>query len=208
MSWAESVVLYHGGPAVENWNVPAMCAKNPGIAACLQGDMNAENYIKAARKYYELDAFEGAIWNALPPSTKSFEWDKFEGYPFERSSDTGTTMCSRTARFNANLFGVYVPQGESANKSRELYRYTDKQEFTGLDSIPKDQNVADIFVESHSAHGHRALAIRAKHDGQWYILDPYNNHEDARPFPASTYRKKILGAYGHKAVGPLAGMLA
>lgn len=216
ISWADSFLLYHGGPNVANWNIQKYLDANPGIGKYFTGELTAENYMKAASKYYELDGMQTAIWEALPPSTRSLEWDKFEGYPMEKSND-GMTYCSRTAALNASVFGISVPRAESAKKSRE--QYGSEAFFADASQIPAGSNVADVFLSSTtkngSIHGHRALALRAKHDGEWYILDPYYTSQ-SNPISLKEYQNiyssrnggKIEAFYPYKAHGYASKLLS
>lgn len=131
--------------------------------------------------------------------------------PFERS-DTGTTLCSKTAFLNAQKFGINVPRGNakdavesppisskfiSTNKDREKLK--DPAYYS---QFAPDANFVDLSIQSNTAagkiYGHRAVAFLNQMDHQWYILDPYMGERAGikKPTPESPvllseYQKRI-----------------
>jgi len=109
---------------------------------------------------------------------------------FERNSETWVTWCSKTARENAETFGLNLPNWNAYDAGKEPWENC-------LHTIPEDRvnikpnknrseislddfknisndnvNFADIFTKSSSNYWHRAMAF--KDDWwQWYVLDPY-----------------------------------
>lgn len=137
--------------------------------------------------------------------------------PFAKNSKTWVTRCSKTARYNWENFGLNLPTGD-AYKAWKLPLVTTKK------TLPEDKNkikqkpqsswdwikiwdfksitewnFADIYTDSKSKYGHRAVAF--KDDGwQWYVLDPYtrvNWRLDNSPKKLENYlkAKKIVKAH-------------
>lgn len=118
--------------------------------------------------------------------------------PAERSS-SGTTMCSKTARENAEyLFGLRWPRGDAIEVQNSYGPIGKRRTGNVNDPVeialklptgsPREANVADIFTGSKSQYGHRAMAFRR--DGEWYVLDPYRNKTTA-PVHISQYQMPI-----------------
>lgn len=125
-------------------------------------------------------------------------------------SEKGTTLCAKTARLNAQHFWLNLPAGDAWDiaqtvpKDIKEYKATlpvDKKElrphkswsaltiddFNAMEGV----NVADIYPNSKSQYGHRALAFRDEH-GEWMVLDPYvkvNGEKDTQPKRLEDYMK-------------------
>jgi hypothetical protein len=215
-SWSEAVVYYHTGPGATDADVEGYLVANPAIAWHMPtGTRNLAAYVQAAIKYYDLSGVD-TTWTGLPPSTKTLDWDGFTGAPARievREDGKKMTYCSYTTWLNGTLFGVNLPRGSSANESQSLY---DTAGFKSLDSLGSWDNIADVFLSSSTEngkkYGHRALAIKSKNDGAWYILDPYWGAQ--KPMLASEYLKKyanngsITHVYGHRSASMLSSILA
>lgn len=125
--------------------------------------------------------------------THEFIWKKvsdIKSQPFYKNASTGVTRCSATAKFNWLDFGVELPSWDaydawskvpsvsSYNKTIPDWKKTEKPNSNwpaiSIDSfLPSDDsNFADIYIESSSDYGHRAIAFK-DNLWQWYILDPY-----------------------------------
>ena len=131
-------------------------------------------------------------WAAIPPSTKTLDWETFTGAPARvetRSDGKKMTYCSYTAWLNGTLFGLNLPRASSARESETMY---DSKGVKSLDQLGKSENVADIFLSSSTEnglkYGHRALGVKSKNDGAWYILDPYWGAQ--KPMLATEYLAK------------------
>ena len=115
-------------------------------------------------------------------------WE-IQSYPYYKNSKTWVTWCSATAQMNWQNFGLNLPNGDAYNAWTKPWKdslYTlpkDKKEKkpsknwptindSEFQSISDDANFADIYVESKSNYGHRAVAFRDS-TWQWYVLDPY-----------------------------------
>lgn len=108
--------------------------------------------------------------------------------PFEKNSRTWVTWCSKTARYNWKNFWLELPSGNAFDAGKLPWKDT-------LLTIPENKkwdkpqsswewihisdfkskhrwNFADIYVNSKSNYGHRAVAFKDNW-WQWYILDPY-----------------------------------
>ncbi|MDD2907117.1 MAG: hypothetical protein PHH98_00615 [Candidatus Gracilibacteria bacterium] len=111
-------------------------------------------------------------------------------YPAERS-DSGTTLCSRTARLNLARLGVdgQINQGSSAKASFDLYN-------GDISNFPpkgdSETKVADLYLdasEKNKEYGHRVAAFKDE-KGSWFVLDPYykiGNGDSRSPIPADLY---------------------
>lgn len=144
--------------------------------------------------------------NLLSSGLIGFNADKIQSFPFERSK-SWTTLCAKTAKKNAEKFGIELPSGNARDASQELptaenYKTTlpvDKktdrpqrsrepltiEDFDAMEGV----NVADIFPDSKSQYGHRAVAFR---DDSWerMVLDPYikvNGVRDTKPKKLEDY---------------------
>jgi len=96
-------------------------------------------------------------------------------YPVERS-ESGTTLCSKTAWLNLQkLWVTGHPRLGSANKSMEAYGSNISTTYPP--SGWQDALVWDFYLgwkwgsENFQKYGHRVAGFQK--DGQWYILDPY-----------------------------------
>ncbi len=131
----------------------------------------------------------GTNLNLLSAGIVGFNADKIQSSPFERSS-SGTTLCAKTAKENAEKFGIELPSGNARDASQELPtaenykttlpagKKTDRpqrsrepltiEDFNAMEGV----NVADIYPDSKSKYGHRAVAFRDV-SGERMVLDPY-----------------------------------
>lgn len=115
-------------------------------------------------------------------------WE-IKSYPYYKNSKTWVTWCSATAQMNWQNFGLSLPHGDAYNAWAKPWKESlftlpkDKKEkkpsknwptikSSEFQSVSDDANFADIYVESKSNYGHRAVAFR---DSTWqrYVLDPY-----------------------------------
>lgn len=127
----------------------------------------------------------------------NFMWTpifQIKSSPFYRSSTSKVTWCAATARFNAyNFWFDDFPRGDAykvwtspwdwALDTIPLSKKNDKpsnkwpniffDEFININSNDK-ANFADIYTDSRTTYWHRVVGFKAS-DGQWYVLDPYNN---------------------------------
>lgn len=135
--------------------------------------------------------------------------------PFEKNSKTWVTWCSRTARNNWRNFWIIlpswdaydagklpwknciksIPEDKRENRPQNSWKWIDLPKFKSINKW----NYADIYVESKSNYGHRAVAFRDD-SGQWYVLDPYtrvNWRLDNSPKKLKDYLKarKIVKAH-------------
>ena len=121
---------------------------------------------------------------------EGFDATKFLSDPARKNPQTWVTLCAATAKFNAQKFGLTFPSGNAwdASTSKPIeqeYRASlpafKKEErpnstweplsIADFDAM-KDVNVADIYPDSKSKYGHRAVAFRDQ-TGEWMVLDPY-----------------------------------
>ncbi|MDQ1343893.1 MAG: hypothetical protein QG650_613 [Patescibacteria group bacterium] len=114
--------------------------------------------------------------------------------PAERSQ-TGSTLCSKTARENAErIFGVSLRRGDAIDVQNSygptgLRQSSDPSRSpteisAGLPPSDPKANFADVFTGSKSEYGHRCVAFK-KNDA-WYVLDPYVN-KTTDPVPLAQY---------------------
>lgn len=109
-------------------------------------------------------------------------------YPAERS-ESGTTLCSRTAR--KNLERLWVDSPSTWWSAREAYTnlWSPKDAFPPSES---DAKVADFYLDAsakNKQYGHRVAAFKWE-SWQWFVLDPYYsiwNTRSRMPIPAETY---------------------
>lgn len=125
------------------------------------------------------------LWNI-----EEFDATKIQSSPFRRNPKTGVTLCAATAKFNAQQFWLTFPSGNawdaSTTKPTEK-EYQSSLPASKIEERPKRNwsplsisdfdamkgvNVADIFPDSKSGYGHRAVAFRDK-NGERMVLDPY-----------------------------------
>ena len=125
------------------------------------------------------------LWNI-----EGFDATKIQSSPFRRNPKTGVTLCAATAKFNAQQFWLTFPSGNawdaSTTKPTEK-EYQSSLPASKIEERPKRNwsplsisdfdamkgvNVADIFPDSKSGYGHRAVAFRDK-NGERMVLDPY-----------------------------------
>lgn len=153
--------------------------------------------------------------------SNSMFWDvpiwKIVSYPTIKDQETGSYCCSRTARLNGLHFWISlpkwsaysawvspikwiidtIPRGKPWKRPNKTWVAIKEWEFN---SINKSANFADIYAESSTSYGHRAIAIR---DTAWrrYILDPYikiNGKKSLKPIKLKDYItkwRKILKAH-------------
>ena len=121
---------------------------------------------------------------------EGFDVAKIHSVPARKNPKTWVTLCAATAKFNAQKFGLTFPSGNAwdASTSKPIeqeYRaslpISKKEERPNWNWKPlsiadfdamKDVNVADIYPDSKSKYGHRAVAFRDQ-TGEWMVLDPY-----------------------------------
>ena len=121
---------------------------------------------------------------------EGFDVAKIHSAPARKNPKTWVTLCAATAKFNAQKFGLTFPSGNAwdASTSKPIeqeYRaslpISKKEERPNWNWKPlsiadfdamKDVNVADIYPDSKSKYGHRAVAFRDQ-TGEWMVLDPY-----------------------------------
>lgn len=125
------------------------------------------------------------LWNI-----EGFDAAKIQSSPFRKNPKTGVTLCAATAKFNAQQFWLTFPSGNawdaSTTKPTEK-EYQSSLPASKIEERPKRNwsplsisdfdamkgvNVADIFPDSKSGYGHRAVAFRDK-NGERMVLDPY-----------------------------------
>ncbi len=125
------------------------------------------------------------LWNI-----EGFDATKIQSSPFRKNPKTGVTLCAATAKFNAQQFWLTFPSGNawdaSTTKPTEK-EYQSSLPASKIEERPKRNwsplsisdfdamkgvNVADIFPDSKSGYGHRAVAFRDK-NGERMVLDPY-----------------------------------
>ena len=149
-------------------------------------------------------------------------WD-IESYPTVKNNETDSYCCSKTARLNGLHFGISlprwnaysawalssswvietIPKEQSWKKPNNGWWHITKWEF---DLVNNTANFADIYAESSSSYGHRAIAIR---DSKWerFVLDPYvkiNGKKSLKPIKLIDYItkwRKILKAHFYHSNG-------
>jgi hypothetical protein len=118
--------------------------------------------------------------------------------PAEKS-ESGTTLCSRTAFMNLERMGVKnAPRGWSAKQSFDLYGKS------AMEFPPRwngDAQVADLYLDAtpkNKQYGHRVAAFKKWEN--WYVLDPYYAlpwiGRTRQPIPAETYVSAMRNHYG------------
>ncbi len=123
--------------------------------------------------------------------------------PYELSSpieisESGTTLCSKTARLNLEKLGIQAPRWASAFDSMRLYP---EARLATLGHIPTDANAIDIFSSAlnpkNSSYWHRAVAFKTSWN--WFVLDPYtrtpwrewwSREQLRKPIPLDDYSAK------------------
>ena len=109
-------------------------------------------------------------------------------YPAERS-ESGTTLCSRTARLNLSKLWVDSPSTWWSAKEAYQNLNSPKDAFPPSES---DYKVADFYLDAsskNSQYGHRVAAFKWE-SWQWFVLDPYYsiwNNRSRMPIPAEKY---------------------
>lgn len=115
-------------------------------------------------------------------------WE-IHSYPYYKNSKTWVTWCSTTAQMNGQNFWLNLPHWDAYNAwakpwkdvlytlpKNKINKKPSKQwpslTASEFQSVKDDSNFADIYVESKSNYGHRAVAFRDV-SWQWYVLDPY-----------------------------------
>ena len=115
-------------------------------------------------------------------------WE-IHSYPYYKNSKTWVTWCSATAQMNGQNFWLNLPHWDAYNAwakpwkdvlytlpKNKINKKPSKQwpslTTSEFQSVKDDSNFADIYVESKSNYGHRAVAFRDA-TWQWYVLDPY-----------------------------------
>lgn len=142
-------------------------------------------------------AEEPTLSDSKEVDSVTFAWtplSQIKSSPFYRSSESKITWCAATARFNAYNFWLKnfprwdaytvwtkpwdwaldtIPASKKSNKPSNKWPNISFNEFTSINSNDK-ANFADIYTDSRSTYWHRVVGFKAS-DGQWYVLDPYNN---------------------------------
>lgn len=146
---------------------------------------NSEETTKSATRAISSSEKKENLWNI-----EGFDATKIQSSPFRRNPKTGVTLCAATAKFNAQQFWLTFPSGNawdaSTTKPTEK-EYQSSLPASKIEERPKRNwsplsisdfdamkgvNVADIFPDSKSGYGHRAVAFRDK-NGERMVLDPY-----------------------------------
>jgi hypothetical protein len=132
-----------------------------------------------------------------------------QSLPFKRNPETGTTLCSRTARENAwKLFDLTLPKGNAADAVNKkpidrcyTHTFDTKSTLSPFSKLYPSMeaayiqywtNVYDVSVTSKSKYGHRSLLIRDEDTWIWSVLDPYRSvpwYAATSPKPAEEYFK-------------------
>lgn len=156
----------------------------------------------------ELQAWTNTSWNNETVETyinwwntewKEWEWSwikqfcgipvtQIQSLPYERSSSTWVTWCSKTARENWKNFWLNLPFWDAYNaginagnnslttipSEKKSLKPQAKREWIAAEKIKSEWkwNYADIYTDSKSWYWHRAAAFKDD-SGQWYVLDPY-----------------------------------
>ncbi len=160
---------------------------------------NSEETVKSDTKTISSSEKKENLWNI-----EGFDATKIQSSPFRKNPKTGVTLCAATAKFNAQKFWLTFPSGNAWDAS--TVKPTEKEYQTSLPASKigekpnrnwsplsisdfdamKGVNVADIFPDSKSGYGHRAVAFRDK-NGEWMVLDPYIKV----PWTTSTEPKRL-----------------
>ena len=146
---------------------------------------NSEETTKSATRAISSSEKKENLWNI-----EGFDATKIQSSPFRKNPKTGVTLCAATAKFNAQQFWLTFPSGNawdaSTTKPTEK-EYQSSLPASKIEERPKRNwsplsisdfdamkgvNVADIFPDSKSGYGHRAVAFRDK-NGERMVLDPY-----------------------------------
>ena len=115
-------------------------------------------------------------------------WE-IQSYPYYKNRRTWWTWCSATAQMNWKNFGIDLPKWDAYNawikpwkrcicsipenkKNKKPSKNRPSLKVQEFKSVQQSANFADIYVESKSNYGHRAVAFRDS-TWQWYVLDPY-----------------------------------
>lgn len=150
--------------------------------------------------------------------TNKFCWTNINGIksePFERSSSTWVTWCSKTARNNWKNFWIILPAWNAYDawklpwkdciatipSNRQNEKPSNKWKWLDTEIFISEWkwNYADIYTDSKSTYWHRAAAFKDD-SWQWYVLDPYtrvNWRLDNSPKKLEDYLKfrKIVKAH-------------
>ena len=160
---------------------------------------NSEETVKSGTRAISYSEKKENLWNI-----EGFDATKIQSSPFRKNPKTGVTLCAATAKFNAQKFWLTFPSGNAWDASTA--KPTEKEYQTSLPvskigekpnrnwtplsisdfDAMKGVNVADIFPDSKSGYGHRAVAFRDK-NGEWMVLDPYIKV----PWTTSTEPKRL-----------------
>jgi len=117
------------------------------------------------------------------------------------TSESGTTLCSRTARLNLmRMWVVNPPAWWSAKASFDAY------EKWAMPFPPEWSNwakIADLYLDAtpkNKQYGHRVAAFEK--DWKWFVLDPYYKlpvvWRTRQPIPAETYVNIMTNQFGKK----------
>jgi hypothetical protein len=91
--------------------------------------------------------------------------------PIERS-ESGTTLCSKTAALNLKNLWLNVPREASAKTSFEKYKDTDI--ITNIPPTDNNIEVLDLFLDAspkNKKYWHRVACVKL--EWLWCVLDPY-----------------------------------
>ena len=138
-------------------------------------------------------------------------------HPTIKNEDTESYCCSKTARLNGLHFWISLPRWNAYNAwilpttwiieiipKEKSWKKPNRSRIAieewEFNLVNPSANFADIYAESSSSYGHRAIAIR---DTEWkrYILDPYiriNGKKSLKPIKLKDYItkwRKILKAH-------------
>jgi hypothetical protein len=149
---------------------------------------------------------EIAEYDAKNPDTRSYKLGDMEDFiPAEYSlpaekSESGTTLCSRTAFMNLERMGVKnPPRWWSARQSFDAYGKPAAEFPPRWNS---EAQVADLYLDAsqkNKQYWHRVAAF--KKGENWYVLDPYYPlpgwiGRTRQPIPAETYISAMTHHYG------------
>lgn len=130
------------------------------------------------------------------PDTTRYNLDGINDFtPAEYSaeveySESGTTLCSRTAR--NNLTKMWIENPPTGGSARAAFDSYGKSAMPFPPEWANGAKVADLYLDAtpkNAQYGHRVAAFEK--NGKWFILDPYYKLPDIgttrQPIPAETY---------------------
>ncbi|MCS6982569.1 MAG: hypothetical protein NZL83_00075 [Candidatus Absconditabacterales bacterium] len=180
--------------------VAMMSARDENFAKAYQEYQNNSQHNKIMHIQQSFDDRKQQLVESLQTDIQNTTWleaslaSRYQSRPCERSR-RGVTLCSQTARLNAERFGIRFQRGDAFEAS--LNSLVDKKNYRGCLPLgreherPQDSwsnidfsqsflssgaNVLDLYVGRYppqvsSRRGHRACAIKI--EGNRYVLDPY-----------------------------------